>query len=180
MTQRIPWDQYFMSQSLLLSLRSTCTRLSVGATIVREKRIISGGYNGSASGDVHCDDHGCYVEDGHCMRTIHAEANALLQCAKFGVQTENAEIYVTHFPCLQCTKMIVQAGITKIYYLHDYRNHPYAVDLLKQNKIDCIKVVLPDDFFESLSVASQNKKGVEQERTAQEDTAQKDAAYVDE
>ena len=158
MSNRIPWDQYFMSQSLVLSLRSTCTRLAVGATIVRDKRIISGGYNGSASGDDHCDEKGCYVEEGHCMRTIHAEANAVLQCAKFGAQTQGAEIYVTHFPCLQCTKMIVQAGITKIYYLHDYRNHPYALKLLDQNQIECIKVDIPEDFFKTLSIVSQNNK----------------------
>ncbi|WP_368730708.1 deaminase [Herbaspirillum sp. VT-16-41] len=88
-----------MAQSHLLSLRSTCTRLMVGATIVRDKRIIAGGYNGSVSGGVHCIDEGCLVVDGHCVRTVHAEANALLQCAKFGVPTDNADIYVTHFPC---------------------------------------------------------------------------------
>src|SRR5690625_3367466 len=140
MTKRIPWNQYFMSQSLLLSLRSTCTRLMVGATIVRDKRIIAGGYNGSVSGDDHCMEYGCYIEDGHCIRTIHAEMNALLQCSKFGVQTEGAEIYVTHFPCLQCTKMLVQAGIKKIYYLNDYRNHPYAEKILKQNLVETIQV----------------------------------------
>ncbi|WP_426056759.1 deaminase, partial [Escherichia coli] len=83
---------------------------------------IAGGYNGSVSGGTHCIDEGCYVVDNHCVRTIHAEMNAILQCAKFGVPTEGAEIYVTHFPCLQCTKMILQAGIKKIYYLKDYRN----------------------------------------------------------
>ena len=81
--ERISWDQYFMTQSHLLSLRSTCTRLAVGATIVRDKRIIAGGYNGSIKGGVHCIDDGCYVIDNHCVRTIHAEMNALLQCAKF-------------------------------------------------------------------------------------------------
>lgn len=74
--KRIPWDQYFMTQAALLSLRSTCNRLSVGATIVRDKRIIAGGYNGSVAGDTHCIDEGCYLVDGHCVRTIHAEMNA--------------------------------------------------------------------------------------------------------
>ncbi len=86
--ERITWDQYFMAQSHLLALRSTCTRLAVGATIVRDKRIIAGGYNGSIAGGAHCTDEGCYVIDGHCVRTIHAEMNAILQCAKFGVPTE--------------------------------------------------------------------------------------------
>jgi dCMP deaminase len=85
--KRISWNEYFMAQCQLLALRSTCTRLAVGATIVRDKRIIAGGYNGSISGGVHCIDEGCYLIDGHCVRTIHAEMNALLQCAKFGVPT---------------------------------------------------------------------------------------------
>ncbi|MDY0396739.1 ComE operon protein 2 [Virgibacillus halophilus] len=121
-----------MAQSHLLALRSTCTRLMVGATIVREKRIIAGGYNGSVSGSVHCIDEGCYVIDGHCVRTVHAEANALLQCAKFGVPTKNADIYVTHFPCLQCCKQIIQAGIKNVYYADDYHNNEYAIQLYKE------------------------------------------------
>lgn len=141
---RIPWDQYFMAQSHLLALRSTCTRLMVGATIVRDNRIIAGGYNGSVSGSVHCVDEGCYVIDGHCVRTIHAEANALLQCAKFGVPTENAVIYVTHFPCLQCCKQLIQAGIKKVYYAADYRNHPYATELFKEAQVETEKVELTD------------------------------------
>ncbi|MUV39573.1 dCMP deaminase [Lentibacillus sp. JNUCC-1] len=142
--ERISWDQYFMAQSHLLALRSTCTRLMVGATIVRDKRIIAGGYNGSVSGGVHCIDDDCYVIDGHCVRTVHAEANALLQCAKFGVPTENAEIYVTHFPCLQCSKQIIQSGIKAVYYAEDYRNHPYAVELFREAGVKTEKVVLND------------------------------------
>ena len=145
--ERIPWDQYFMAQSVLLSLRSTCSRLAVGATIVRDKRIIAGGYNGSVSNDVHCIDEGCYVVDDHCVRTIHAEMNAILQCAKFGVPTEGAEIYVTHFPCLQCTKMILQAGIRKIHYLEDYRNNDYGLNLIEKSGAEVIKVELAEKYF---------------------------------
>lgn len=139
---RISWDQYFMAQSHLLALRSTCTRLMVGATIVRDNRIIAGGYNGSVSGSVHCIDEDCYVIDGHCVRTVHAEANALLQCAKFGVPTDGAEIYVTHFPCLQCCKQLIQAGITKVCYAADYKNHPYAIELFKEANIEMKQVEL--------------------------------------
>ncbi|MCU7557196.1 ComE operon protein 2 [Macrococcus capreoli] len=138
--ERIQWKEYFMAQSQLLALRSTCTRLSVGATIVKDNRVIAGGYNGSVSGEVHCIDEGCYVENGHCIRTIHAEMNALLQCAKMGVSTEGAEIYVTHFPCIHCTKSIIQAGIKKIYYANDYKNHPYAVELLQKANIETEKI----------------------------------------
>ncbi|MCI0130149.1 MULTISPECIES: ComE operon protein 2 [Enterococcaceae] len=154
--ERIPWDQYFMAQSLLLSLRSTCTRLSVGATIVRDRRIIAGGYNGSVTGDVHCIDEGCYLVDGHCVRTIHAEMNAILQCAKFGVETDGAEIYVTHFPCLQCTKMILQAGIKMIHYLKDYRNDDYAMKLIKQAGATIDKVTLSQEYFDTLAFGEDN------------------------
>lgn len=173
--ERISWDQYFMAQSHLLALRSTCTRLMVGATIVREKRIIAGGYNGSVSGSVHCIEDGCYVIDNHCVRTVHAEANALLQCAKFGVPTENAEMYVTHFPCLQCTKQIIQSGISALYYANDYRNHEYAIQLFKEANVKLTKVELTSltvdtnieekkDFVQSLlhslELTSENKKEI--------------------
>lgn len=138
--ERITWDQFFMAQSHLLALRSTCTRLAVGATIVREKRIIAGGYNGSISGDEHCTDKGCYVVDNHCVRTIHAETNALLQCAKYGTPTNGADLYVTHFPCLPCTKTIIQAGIKNIYYAKDYKNNPYALDLFNKAEVRVVHV----------------------------------------
>lgn len=147
--ERIAWDQYFMAQSQLLALRSTCTRLMVGATIVRDKRIIAGGYNGSVSGDVHCIDEGCYVIDGHCVRTVHAEANALLQCAKFGVPTDGADVYVTHFPCLQCTKQLIQSGIKNLFYAEDYKNHPYAIQLFEEAGVKTQKVPLVDAMVDT-------------------------------
>ena len=145
-----------MAQSVLLSLRSTCSRLAVGATIVRDTRIIAGGYNGSVSGDSHCIDEGCYVVDNHCVRTIHAEMNAILQCAKFGVPTEGAELYVTHFPCLQCTKMILQAGITKIHYLTDYRNDEYAIKLIEQAGVKVEKVQLSTQYFADIQFGNKD------------------------
>lgn len=120
-----------MCQAKMIALRSTCQRLTVGSLIVRDRRTIAGGYNGSVSGDVHCLDVGCKMVDGHCVRTVHAEANAILQCAKFGISTEGASLYVTHFPCLNCTKMIIQAGISAVYYEEEYRVDPYAVELLQ-------------------------------------------------
>lgn len=143
--ERISWHQYFMAQTHLIALRSTCERLTVGATIVRDKRIIAGGYNGSVSGSAHCIDEGCYVIDHHCVRTVHAEMNAVLQCAKFGVPTEGSEIYVTHFPCLQCTKSIIQAGIKKVFYAKDYKNHAYAIKLFEEAGVQTEKIPLDDD-----------------------------------
>ncbi|MGM8213899.1 ComE operon protein 2 [Virgibacillus sp. W0430] len=149
--ERISWQQYFMAQSYIAALRSTCTRLKVGAVIVRDNRMIASGYNGSVSDGAHCIDHGCYMVDGHCARTVHAEANALLQCARFGVSTESTHIYVTHYPCLQCCKMIIQSGITKLFYAEDYRNHKYAIDLFKEAGIATQKITLEDISIETKS-----------------------------
>ena len=150
--ERIQRKEYFMAQSHLLSLRSTCERLSVGATIVKDNRVIAGGYNGSVSGEEHCIDNGCLVVDGHCIRTIHAEMNAIIQCAKLGVSTEGATIYVTHFPCLNCTKTIIQAGIKQIYYAEDYHNHTYAIQLLEQSGVHYEKIDFhPQDIIKYLN-----------------------------
>jgi dCMP deaminase len=138
--ERITWDQFFMAQSHLLALRSTCARLAVGATIVRDKRIIAGGYNGSISGDEHCIEEGCYVIDNHCVRTIHAETNALLQCAKYGTPSAGADLYVTHFPCLPCSKTIIQAGIKCVYYASDYKNNEYAIELFKKAGVQVVHI----------------------------------------
>ncbi|KRN88921.1 ComE operon protein 2 [Ligilactobacillus ceti] len=148
--KRIPWNQYFMMQAVLLSMRSTCERLAVGAILVRDRRIIAGGYNGAVSGDTHCLEGGCYMVEGHCVRTIHAEMNAVLQCAKFGVATEGAEVYVTDFPCLQCTKSLLQAGIKKIYYLRNYHNDPYAVELFKMKNVQVEQVKVDPIYLDSL------------------------------
>lgn len=152
MDNRIDWDQYFMTQATLLSLRSTCTRLSVGAVIVRDRRVIAGGYNGSVSGDVHCIDEGCYLVEGDCVRTIHAEMNAVLQCAKFGVATDGAEVYVTDFPCLQCTKMLLQSGIIKINYLRNYHNDQYAVELLKRKNVEIKQIKFSEDDLDKINI----------------------------
>lgn len=150
--KRIPWNQYFMLQAVLLSLRSTCERLSVGAILVRDKRVIAGGYNGAVSGDDHCIDVGCYVVDGHCLRTIHAEMNAVLQCSKSGIPTDGAEIYVTDFPCLQCTKSLLQAGIKKIYYMRNYHNDDYAIRLLKRKKVAVEQVKVEPKYLNTVSI----------------------------
>lgn len=147
--ERISWDQYFMAQAHIISLRSTCTRLMVGAVIVKENRLIASGYNGSIADGTHCIDDGCYVVDGHCVRTVHAEANALLQCARFGVPTNDTILYVTHFPCLQCCKQIIQAGVKGVYYEADYRNHPLAIQLFAEANVKVKQVVLTDVQIQS-------------------------------
>lgn len=120
----------------MVASRSTCDRAMVGCVLVnRDHRIVSTGYNGSVSGNPHCDDVGHTMRDGHCIATIHAEMNAILYCAKEGIPTKGTICYVTHFPCLNCTKALIQAGICEIIYKDDYRVDDYAVELFEKNNI---------------------------------------------
>lgn len=133
---RKSWNEYFMEITDLVASRSTCDRAFVGCVIVNDdNRIVSSGYNGSISSMPHCDEIGHTMRDGHCIATIHAEINALIYCAKEGISVKNCTAYVTHFPCLNCTKALIQAGIKQIYYKHDYRVDEYALELLKANNI---------------------------------------------
>jgi len=111
-----------MNLAVQAATRSTCPRKHVGAVIVRDKSILSTGYNGSIRGAEHCTDIGCLMKSGHCIRTVHAEANALVQAASHGVRLEGAEIYVTASPCFDCFKLIANAGIRTIYYGEFYRD----------------------------------------------------------
>ena len=120
--ERVSWEQYFMNIAKEVATRSTCNRKHIGAVIVRDKNILATGYNGSIRGLAHCDDAGHEMENDHCVRTIHAEANAIVQSARNGVRIENSEIYVTASPCYDCFKMIANAGITAIYYAEFYRD----------------------------------------------------------
>jgi|TARA_B100000700_G_scaffold128493_1_gene143923 Deoxycytidylate deaminase len=105
-----------------VATRSTCDRKHVGAVIVRDKTILSTGYNGSIKGLPHCDEAGHEMVEGHCVRTTHAEANAIVQAAKNGVKIDSAEIYVTASPCYNCFKLIANSGIKIIYYHEFYRD----------------------------------------------------------
>jgi dCMP deaminase len=122
MAERVDWHTYFMNIAHQAANRSTCDRKHVGAVIVRDKTILSTGYNGSIRGMPHCDDVGHLMEDGHCVATVHAEANAIIQAAKNGVRIEGSELYTTASPCWACFKLITNAGIRTIYYGEFYRD----------------------------------------------------------
>ena len=122
MTGRVSWDRYFMNLALQAATRSTCPRKAVGAVIVRDRTVLSTGYNGSLRGAPHCTDVGCLMENGHCVRTVHAEANAIIQAARHGTRLEGGEIYVTASPCFNCFKLLANAGIVAIYYGEFYRD----------------------------------------------------------
>lgn len=125
MNNRPSFPEIFMKEAELWSERSTCNRLAVGAVIVRDNRTVAQGYNGSISGHPHCCDAGDLMYEGGCKRTIHAEMNALMMCAKLGIATEGATLYVTHYPCPDCMKHINQAGIKTVVYKEMY-SHRYA------------------------------------------------------
>jgi dCMP deaminase len=111
-----------MNLALEAATRSTCPRKSVGAVVVRDKAVLATGYNGSIRGLPHCTEVGCLIENGHCVRTVHAEANAILQAARHGVRIEGADIYVTASPCWDCFKLSVNAGVARILYGEFYRD----------------------------------------------------------
>lgn len=120
--KRVSWEEYFMNIAKQVASRATCDRKHVGAVIVRDRTILSTGYNGSIRGMPHCDDAGHMMENGHCVATIHAETNAILQAAKNGVNIDGGEVYITASPCWNCFKMLANAGIKKIYYGEFYRD----------------------------------------------------------
>ncbi len=122
MSQRGTWDEYFMRIATEVASRATCDRKHVGAVIVRDKSILATGYNGSIRGLGHCDEEGHMMEDGHCVRTIHAEANAVIHAARHGVRIEGATIYVTASPCWGCFRILANAGINRIVFGEFYRD----------------------------------------------------------
>lgn len=115
---RPSWDEYFKEIVQVTATRSPCERLQVGCLFVKDNRIISQGYNGFLPG---CD-HVSIVRDGHEQATVHAEQNCLADCAKRGTQSAGCVAYVTHFPCVICTRLLLASGIQEIRYLHDYKN----------------------------------------------------------
>ena len=140
---RLAWDEYFAAQALLISNRATCNRAKVGAVLVKDNKVIATGYNGSVSGTDHCLEDGCLMVEGHCVRTIHAEVNAILQGAERGIP-KGFTAYVTHFPCINCTKALLQAGIVKITYKANYRPHPFAIELMEQKGVSYLQHDVPE------------------------------------
>lgn len=117
---RPTWDEYFMEIARQVAQRSTCPRASVGAVIIRERRILTTGYNGAPEGLLHCLEAGCIIEDDHCQRSLHAEQNAIIQAALHGVSIAGGTTYITHQPCNTCAKMIINAGLKRVIYAGEY------------------------------------------------------------
>jgi len=149
MTERLSWDQYFLSITRQVAGRSTCLRAHVGAVIVRDKNILATGYNGSPAGLPHCSEAGCLVyksqtpageTEENCFRTIHAEINAIAQAAKNGAAIRDAHIYITHTPCIQCFKVLINTGIVRICYEKEYKLYTLEplLQYTPQVQLECI------------------------------------------
>ncbi|HSD09681.1 MAG TPA: cytidine/deoxycytidylate deaminase family protein [Candidatus Binatia bacterium] len=130
MSERPSWDQYFLLITRQVADRSTCNRAKVGAVIVRDKNILATGYNGAPAGLPHCTEIGCLIYESrtpsgeveeNCFRTIHAEINAIAQAAKNGSSIRDADIYITHTPCIHCFKVLINTGIKRVLYEKPYK-----------------------------------------------------------
>lgn len=136
-------NKYFLNIVNIVATRATCNRKKVGCIIVKDKNIIATGYNGSPIGLEHCEDVGCEIDDnGSCIRTTHAEQNAICQAAKNGISINGATIYCSMFPCYTCAKMIINCGIKEIYFLEDYHSANKSINIFKKANIKINKIKL--------------------------------------
>jgi len=147
---RPSWPEYFMDITKMVAKRTTCLRRGVGAILVKDKRILATGYNGAPSGTKHCEEVGCIREDEsipsgtrhELCRGLHAEQNVIIQAAYHGIPIEGATIYCTNKPCVICSKMIINAGIKKIYYKEGY-NDPLADQMLADAGLEIVRLESP-------------------------------------
>ncbi len=135
---RLDWDEYFMSIAVLASQRSPCIRLNVGSVIVKNNRLISMGYNGFIPGAPHIS----RIQDDHEQSIIHSEVNAITDCAKRGTSLEDAKIYVTHYPCINCFRSIAACGIKEIIFLNNYKNNPIVQELATDASITIKQLII--------------------------------------
>lgn len=151
MTARPSNDEYFMKMAHLVSERSTCLRRKVGAVIVSDKRVLTTGYNGAPKGLPHCEETGCIRQQRNVpsgerhelCRGVHAEQNAIIQAAVFGVSVKGATIFITNYPCSVCAKLLLNAGITEVIYDGEYKDD-LAIELLSQGDISVRNYKLND------------------------------------
>ena len=138
--RRPSWDEYFIGAAILIASRSTCSRLNVGCVIVSDgehkNRIIAAGYNGFLPGAPHCSK----IRDGHEIATVHAEQNAIADAARRGVPIDGCIVYITHYPCINCAKLLISSGIRTIKYLNDYHNDELVATLAAEAQVEIVKL----------------------------------------
>ena len=141
--RRPSWDEYFLKLAMLASERATCPRMHCGCVLVKDKYVLATGYNGALPGAAHCYEVGCLVVDNHCVRTNHAEINALCQAARHGVHLDGATVYVTNMPCTACSKALIAAGIVRVVVFSDYHD-TLAEQFFAESSIELVRLPVPD------------------------------------
>lgn len=137
---RPSWDTRFLKLAYDNAEHGTCPRAKVGAVLVREKHQLTTGYNGAPTDIEHCEDVGCLIVDNHCVRVVHAEANAIIAAALQGVSTAGATLYVTHFPCLYCAMMLINAGVARVVYSELYNVDALAEDFFMKAGVEIVQI----------------------------------------
>ncbi|NLF94805.1 MAG: dCMP deaminase [Oligosphaeraceae bacterium] len=140
---RPSWDVYFLKLAMLASERATCPRMHCGCVLVHDHHVVSTGYNGSLPGSPHCYTDGCLVVDGHCVRTNHAEINAICQAARHGLSLQGATAYITNMPCTSCAKALLAAGITRVVVFSDYHD-TLAERFFTEAKVELCRLAMPE------------------------------------
>jgi dCMP deaminase len=141
--KRPSWDEYFLKLAMLASERATCPRMHCGCVLVKDRFVLSTGYNGSLPGQPHCEDAGCLIVDNHCVRTNHAEINALVQAARHGVNVVSATAYITNMSCTTCAKALIAAGIKRVVVFSDFHD-TLATQFYTDSGVDIVKMDMPD------------------------------------
>ncbi len=143
---RPSWDVYFLKLAMLASERATCPRMHCGCVLVNDRHVVSTGYNGSLPGSPHCYTDGCMVVDGHCVRTNHAEINAICQAARHGLQLAGATAYVTNMPCTSCAKALIAAGIRRVVVFSDYHD-TLAERFFNEAGVELTRLTMPEQII---------------------------------
>ncbi len=141
--KRPSWDEYFLKLAMLASERSTCPRMHVGCVFVRDKFVLATGYNGSLPGLPHCEEVGCLIVDNHCVRTNHAEINALSQAVTHGVNIKGSTAYITNMSCTTCAKALIAAGIKRVVVFSEYHD-TLATKFYTESGVEIVKLKMPD------------------------------------
>jgi dCMP deaminase len=140
---RPTWDEYFLKLAMLASERATCPRMHCGCVLVKSRFVLATGYNGSLPGQPHCYDVGCLIVDNHCVRTNHAEINALVQATTHGVNIKGAAAYITNMSCTNCAKALIAAGIERVVIFSDY-HETLATKFFTDSGVEISKIEMPD------------------------------------
>jgi dCMP deaminase len=141
--KRPTWDEYFLKLAMLASERATCPRMHCGCVLVKDRFVLATGYNGSPPGQPHCEDVGCLIVDNHCVRTNHAEINALVQAAIHGINISGSTAYITNMSCTTCAKALIAARIKRVVVFSDFHD-TLATEFFSKSGVELVKLDMPD------------------------------------